>query len=92
MDVLKDLFKQPYWIIALVSGVALVALTCVTVDKDYHWSTHAPGALWLAVVGIVLLALSSVSFGFTLLPKRQSGVSALEGLDPQRVQSCDGAL
>jgi hypothetical protein len=91
MEVLKALLKQPYWVIALLLGVALVSLTCVTVEKDYHWRTHAPDTLWLAIVGIALLALSSVGFGFTLLPRDEPG-NTLEGLDVKSVQKSDGGL
>ena len=92
MEVLKALFKQPYWVIALVLGVGLLGITCVTLDKDNHWSTHPPGTLWLAMVGIALMVLSSVGFGFTLWPKGGHGTDPLAGLDAKRVQTCDGAL
>jgi len=92
MEALKTLFKQPYWVIALVAGVVLVGLTCITLDKDNHWTTHAPGTLWLAIVGASLLALSSGSFVITLLTKNQPGAKDLDGLDAKRVRECDGAL
>jgi hypothetical protein len=92
MEVLKALFKQPYWVIALVLGVGLLGITCVTLDKDNHWSTHQPGTLWLAMVAIALIVLSSVGFGFTLWPKGGHGIDPLAGLDAKRVQTCDGAL
>jgi len=92
MEVLKALFKQPYWVIALVLGVALIGLTCVNFDKESHWSTHPPGTLWLVVVGVALVALSVVAFAATLLEKRKSAADALEGLDATRVQKRDGAL
>jgi len=54
MDVLKALIKQPYWVIALILGVALVVFPCVTVDKDYHWTTHPPNTSLLVVVGVAV--------------------------------------
>lgn len=64
MDALKALFKQPYWIIALILGAPLVALPCVTIDKDYHWATHPPTTLIPVVFGASLLACSILAFGF----------------------------
>ncbi len=93
MDVLKALIKQPYWVIALVLGVALVALPCVTIDKDYHWATHPPNTLLLVVVGLALLLLSLVGFGFTLLSKHAKNASDVTaGLDLTRVKDSNGVL
>lgn len=92
MDALKDLLKQPYWVIALVLGVALVGLPCVTVDKDYRWTTHPPTTLVLVIVGIALLVLSSTAFGFTLLAKPTGDANELGGLDLGRVKESDGVL
>lgn len=92
MDALKDLLKQPYWVIALVLGVALVGLPCVTVDKDYHWTTHPPTTLVLVIVGIALLVLSSTAFGFTFLTKPTGDANQIGGLDLARVKESDGLL
>jgi hypothetical protein len=92
MDVLKALVKQPYWVIALILGVALVALPCVTVDKDYHWATHPPNTSLLVVVGIALLLLSSVAFAFTLMEKRATDADDFGGLDLKRVKEGNGVL
>lgn len=62
MDVLKALLKQPYWVIALVLGVVLVALPCVTIDKDNHLATHPPNTFSLVAFGGALLLLSAVGF------------------------------
>lgn len=70
MDLFKALVKQPYWIIALILGVALVSLPCITVDKDNHFSSHSPSTLFPVVIGIALVLLSSLAFWFTLFPKR----------------------
>ncbi len=92
MDALKALLKQPYWVIALVFGVALVSFPCLTVDTDYHLTSHPPTTLLPVVLGIALLVLSSTAFGFTLQAKRTSGANALGGLDLKRVTEANGAL
>src|SRR5436309_10284080 len=79
---IKALLKQPYWVIALILGTALVVFPCVTIDKDHHWNPHQPSTLWPVVVGLLLLLLSSVGFAFTLLPKRATTTDGIgAGLD-----------
>jgi Thoeris protein ThsA, Macro domain len=91
-ETLKTLLKQPYWVIALLLGVALVALPCVTVGKG-NVDTHAPRTLWLMMVGIALLLLSAAGFVFTLWSSRTSnGDNAGTGLDLTRVRESDGVL
>jgi hypothetical protein len=92
MDALKALFKQPYWVIALVLGGVLVPLPCITVDKDYHWSTHPPSTLWPVVVGVGLLALSGLGFAFTLWTKRTAEADAGACLDLGRVKESKGVM
>src|SRR5258708_7864181 len=92
IDALKALFKQPYWVIALVLGVALVALPCVTVDKDYHWTTHSPKTLWLVAIGISLLLLSAAGFAFTFWQKHVSAEDTRTGLDFSRVRESNDAM
>ena len=93
MDFFKALVKQPYWIIALILGVALVSLPCVTIDKDYHFTSHSPNTLFPVVIGIALLLLSSLAFWFTLFPRRSTNISDLgAGLDLTRVKESDGVL
>src|SRR6202035_2805673 len=92
MDVLKALFKQPYWVITLVMGVLLVALPCVTIDKDYHWTTHPPSTLFPEAVGIALLVLSALGFAFTLWTKHVSDTNKATGLDLTRVKESNGAM
>jgi hypothetical protein len=58
MDALKALLKQPYWVLALVFGVAPVGLPCLAVDEDYHLTSHPPTTRLPVVVGIRLLVLS----------------------------------
>lgn len=91
MDVLKALVKQPYWIIALILGVALIAFPCVTVDKD-RWTTHPPNTSLLVVVGIALLLVSSGTFAFTLWDKRVTAADDFGGLDLKRVKESNGVL
>ena len=92
MDTLKALLKQPYWVIALVLGVALVGLPCVTIDKDYHWAPHSPSTLVPMVVGIALLILSVSAFGYTLWAKHKTDEYKGAGLDLTRVSEKDGVM
>jgi Domain of unknown function (DUF6430) len=92
MNALKELLKQPYWVIALILGVVLIAFPCVTIDKDYHWTTHPPSTFYPVVVGIVLLLVSLISFGFTILSNRSSRVDLGVGLDLTRVNETNGVL
>lgn len=89
IDALKALFKQPGWVIVLVSGVLLVAFPCVTIDKDYHWSTHPPSTLWPVWCGIALLVVSVCVLAFTFWTKyRREQVGG--GLDLTRVKENKG--
>ena len=90
LSVFKELVKQPYWVIALILGGVLVILPCITIDKDFHLVTHPPNAFLLVVVGLALLLLSSVGFGFTLLHRRSDDIGG--GLDFTRVKEEHGAL
>lgn len=93
MDLLKEFVKQPYWVIALILGVALVTFPSVTINKDYHWITHRPNTFIPVYIGIGLLLLSSVGFWFTLLSKpSKNGDDVGAGLDLTRVKESDGAL
>lgn len=91
MGVLKALAKQPYWIIALVIGAAFVGLPCVTVDKDYRWTTHAPNTYVLFSVGISLLALSFLALFFGFLRPLADGRDGA-GLDLTKVTEKDGVF
>ncbi|HEY3972553.1 MAG TPA: macro domain-containing protein [Candidatus Sulfotelmatobacter sp.] len=90
MDVLKALAKQPWWIIALVLGAVFVALPCVTVDKDYRWTTHPPNTYLLAATGIALLLLSSAAFAFTIITTSERSANDAGGLDLRRVSGSKG--
>jgi hypothetical protein len=67
MGALKTLMKQPFWVITLLIGVALVTLPCVTVDRDFHMQSHPPTTYWLLGVGLVLVLLSALAYGFALV-------------------------
>jgi O-acetyl-ADP-ribose deacetylase (regulator of RNase III) len=86
-DALKALFKQPYWVIALVLGVALIVLPSV---KESHLQIQAQSARLLVVVGIVLLAVSVLGFGLTLWTKYKTDEATGTGLDFTRVKESNG--
>ncbi|MGO9995380.1 MAG: hypothetical protein ACLPTF_23080 [Steroidobacteraceae bacterium] len=91
LDVLKTLAKQPYWTVALVLGSGLVALPCLTVDKGFQ--VHPPTTYWPIGVGLCLLLLSGLAFGYTLVLKRAEVVSgASGGLDLTAVKERNGVL
>jgi hypothetical protein len=91
MEALKALFKQPYWVIALVAGAVLVASPCVTVEKDRPWSTHSPNTLLLPGVGIALLLVSAAAFIFVLVSRREVSGNGV-GVDLTQVNEKDGVL
>ena len=85
--------KQPYWVIALILGVALVAAPSITVDKTYAWDMHPPTTYWLVAVGIALLILSGFAFGYSLLSARETKKNDIGGgIDLARVKESKGAL
>jgi hypothetical protein len=93
MDLLKELVKQPYWVIALILGAAMVTFPTVTIDKDYHWATHHPSTFIPVWIGIGLLLLSSIGFWFTLLSKPSKNAGEIgAGLDLTRVKESNGVL
>jgi hypothetical protein len=92
MGALKALFKQPYWIITLVSGVALVALPCVTVDKDYHWAPHPPKTFLPVAIGGALLLVSFAAFWYTSIRDHGSDRTDVGGVDLNRTKEEDGVL
>jgi hypothetical protein len=91
-DLLRELLKQPFWVLMLLLGAAFVAFPCVTVNKEFYWTTHGPKSLWPMIVGIALTSLSVVSFGYTLWSKRVGGADDVGGLDLSRVKEDKGAL
>jgi len=91
MDVLKTLAKQPYWVIALVLGVGLIALPCVDVEKE-HWKTHPPTTPVPIVIGIVLLSVSIAAFGISLWMKLKPSTDFGGGLDLSPVKDENDVL
>lgn len=91
MDALKALFKQPGWVIALVLGCMLVAFPCVTIDKDYHLSPHAPSTLWPVLCGVALLIFALVALGITLWAKNTNEQGGA-GVDLTRVTEKNGVV
>jgi hypothetical protein len=89
MDALKSLLKQPYWVIALVVGAALVAAPCVTVGNG-KFETHAPQSMLLVIVGVCLLIASLVIFVYTLIAKKPLADDA--GVDLSRVREEAGVF
>jgi hypothetical protein len=91
-DALKALLKQPLWIMTVVLGTIMVALPCVTIDKDYRWSTHSPSTLWPPAVGIALLLISALSFAYANWADHLSARNAEAGLDLSRVEESKGEM
>lgn len=73
---LKALIKQPYWIISLILGVAMIALPCITLDSGNRPNTHPPTTWLLVIVGIVLLAVSIAAFAYTQFSARKSATAS----------------
>ena len=92
IEALKALLKQPYWVIALILGAVLVALPCVSVDKDNHWATHPPSTALPAMAGVALLLLSAAAFVLTLWIKQRSDEASAAGLDLSQVKESNGIL
>lgn len=90
-DALKELAKQPFWIVALILGALLIAFPSVTIDKDNTWATHQPTTFIPVIIGAVLLLLASASFGFTLWSSNPTAATD-SGLDLSRVKERDGML
>jgi len=93
IDGLKALLKQPYWTIALLLGVALVVLPSLALPASYGWSIEPQRAGLLIVIGMVLLVLSIVAFGFQVWSSRREDCHTVgAGLDLTRVNERDGVL
>lgn len=87
---LSALLKQPYWVVTLTAGVALVLAPSVTVDKIYAWDPHTP-TYWPIGIGIALIVLSALTFGYSLFSTaNRSDIGA--GVDLARVKEDEGAL
>jgi hypothetical protein len=92
MDFLKTLYKQPYWVIALVLGVFLVLMACVNLDHEYHWIAHPPKTYVLVSVGLGLIVLSGLAFSLSLWANFASGPNGGAGVDLTRVKEKDGII
>lgn len=92
VDSLKELIKQPYWIITLILGVILVILPTVSLDKEYHWVTHKPNTWVLVIFGSALLVFSVASFGYTLLSNSKKDTNLGTGVDLTRVKENNGVF
>jgi hypothetical protein len=86
---LKELIKQPFWIIALIAGVLMISFPCITFGSDHSWTPHAPSTWVTVIAGGVLLLLSVLSYGFTLFSKRKIDA---EGLDYSCVKEAKGVF
>jgi hypothetical protein len=84
------LMKQPYWVIALILGVLLVAGPSLTIDKSYLWYTHPPTTYVPVVIGICLLILSAAAFGYSTFSKPIVDIGS--GVDLARVKEAKGAF
>ena len=87
-QVLRDVLKQPYRVIALILGVLLIAAPTVTIDKSYVWTTHEPTTLWLVMAGVTLLALSAAAYFFELW--WEASADAGRGVDLSLVKESKG--
>src|SRR5690242_6305490 len=92
IEALKELTKQPYWVIALILGVALIALPSLTVVKDYHWAAHSPTAFVPVAASLGLLVLSAAAFWFSLSRKNATNDDVGRGLDLTRVKEKNGVV
>jgi hypothetical protein len=81
---------QPYWVIELLLGAALVGLPCVTIDKSNDWTSHSPTTLVPVYVGVSLILVSTATFLLKFLENVK--VSADTGVDVTRVIEKDGVL
>ncbi|MGB7202828.1 MAG: hypothetical protein WBD16_11300 [Pyrinomonadaceae bacterium] len=92
LDALKEIVKQPYWIIALIAGAILVAFPFITIDKEFYLQSHPPSALLPVIIGIFLLAVSLASFAFTLWSTHKKELLTAGGLDLSLVKESKGIL
>jgi len=86
-DILKELAKQPSWLIALLIGAILIAAPCITVDKDHRWVTHSPNTLVLVIAGGVVILVSFLALAINSWSAR---TASTDGLDLASVVESDG--
>jgi hypothetical protein len=92
IDAVRELFKQPFWVIALVLGVFLIAFPCVTIDKDFHWSPHSPSTVLPVVAGATTVLLATALFAFTLWKRFNQEALVVGGVDLARVSEIGDVL
>jgi hypothetical protein len=83
------LFKQPYWVITLAAGVALVLAPSITIDKYYVWNGNIP-TYWPIGTGVALIVLSALTFGYSLMSQRDIDKNIVGGIDLARVKEHGG--
>lgn len=90
ISLLKILAKH-YAVVALILGVALVALPYISIDKEHYLTTHKAGFYFPAVIGVVLLLLSGTGF-FVAQSSKVSQGPVGAGVDLTRVKERDGVF
>lgn len=90
INFVAKLVDKPYWAIALILGVVLVVFPCVTIDRNYRWSSHPPDTLVPVVVGILLVLISAAAFVLSLV--RRDTVDRGAGIDLTHVKEDREAL
>jgi hypothetical protein len=90
VDLFKDIVKQPYWVITLIVGVALVLLTTISVDKGFRWEAHGPSSRFLVIIGLILLCVSVAGFGLNLWSQLSASRAVGRGLDLSQVKESTG--
>jgi hypothetical protein len=85
------LLKQPYWVITLAAGVALVLAPSITIDKYYGWNPDIP-TYWPVGTGIALILLSALTFGYSLMSQRDTKEGIGGGVDLERVKEHNGGF
>lgn len=92
-QLLVALQKLPFSLALLISGVALVAISCVTIDKDYRWVTHEPQPFLLIGVGAALIVASLITHAFDLTSKsKPQGDEFSARLGQAQLKEKDGVL
>jgi hypothetical protein len=90
-ETLKEFLKQPWWLIVLAFGVALVALPCVDIGKG-RLETHQPTTFLLVWVGCALLVVAVVGGALALWTAHKATEGVGAGLDLTRVTEKKGVL
>ncbi|MBI4484754.1 MAG: hypothetical protein HY655_01975 [Acidobacteria bacterium] len=93
-DWLKDLAKQPWWVVVLLLGAVLVVIPTIGIDRSaegYVFATHPPTTLVPVGIGVFLVAVAVG--GALVIHYRAAAVSAVgASLDLSRVREVRGEL